>query len=41
MAKTAGLTIGFKFRGIYFLHLDSGIIEDELPISKTARNFVI
>jgi hypothetical protein len=36
----AGVSMGFKFQGFDFLHLDSSFSEDELLVRKTAREFV-
>src|SRR5665213_4067435 len=32
--------MGFKFQGVYFLHLDASFSEDELLVRRTARDFV-
>ena len=34
------VTMGFKFQGVDFLHLDSYFSEDELLVRRTARDFV-
>jgi glutaryl-CoA dehydrogenase len=33
-------TMGFKFQGVDFLHLDAGFSEEELLVRRTARDFV-
>src|SRR5271165_7175626 len=34
------VTMGFKFQGVDFLHLDASFTEDELLVRRTARDFV-